>query len=72
MHTLTLPGIKNQDYIHIQHHALTNALRCVKTLESEIRKCDAQYDLCNEAWARGEVSRFSGSELLDPSLIQTT
>ena len=35
------------------------------TLEGEIKKVDAQYDLCNEAWARGEADKFATEELLD-------
>ena len=39
--------------------------RCAKTLEQEIKKIDAQYDLCNEAWAKGEQDKFWGDELPD-------
>lgn len=39
-----------------------NAEECAKTLEAEIKKIDAQYDLCNEAWAKGEQEKFWGDE----------
>ncbi len=38
--------------------------RCVKSLESEITKIDAEYDKCQEAWANGEVANFTGDTLL--------
>lgn len=41
------------------------------TLENEIKKVDAQYDLCNEAWARGEADKFATDELLDWLVNQT-
>ena len=40
-------------------------LRCVATLEAEIKKVDQQYDLCNEAWAKGEADKFASDEFLD-------
>lgn len=43
--------------------------RCAKTLEAEIKKIDAQYDLCNEAWAKGEQDKFWGDELLDKNIV---
>ena len=43
--------------------------RCAKTLEAEIKKIDAQYDLCNEAWAKGEQEKFWGDELLDKNIV---
>ena len=38
--------------------------RCVKSLESDITKVDAEYDKCQEAWANGEVENFTGDKLL--------
>ena len=49
----------------ISNSAAPSQLRCVHTIESEIKKVDQQYDLCNEAWARGEADKFKSQELLD-------
>ena len=38
------------------------------TLEAEIKKVDQQYDLCNEAWAKGEADRFATDEFLDQNV----
>ena len=38
--------------------------RCVKSLELDIAKVDAEYDKCQEAWANGEVDNFTGDKLL--------
>jgi len=39
-------------------------LSCVKNLETEITKIDAEYDKCQEAWANGEIENFAGDKLL--------
>lgn len=39
-------------------------LRCIKDLQGHIQQIDNQYDLCNEAWAKGEAENFYGNEFL--------
>ena len=38
--------------------------RCVPTLEAAVKEVDGSYDLCNEAWARGEADKFRSPELI--------
>ena len=40
-------------------------VRCAVSLEAELKKIDGQYDLCNEAWAKGEAENFWGEGLPD-------
>ena len=38
--------------------------RCVDTLNKDIAEVDKHYDLCNDAWAKGEVDDFTGEKPL--------
>ena len=40
------------------HTRTSSRCRCLKNLELQIKNVDSQYDLCNEAWAKGEVEDF--------------
>ena len=39
--------------------------RCSANLKAEIENIDKQYDLCAEAWAKGETDGFFTEEFLD-------
>ena len=51
--------------LQVKRTTASSQPRCVTTLEAEIKKVDAQYDLCNEAWAKGEADKFKTPELPD-------
>ena len=38
--------------------------RCIKSLEAEIQKIDAQYDVGQNAWAQGEMDSFRSEKFL--------
>ena len=43
--------------------------RCVKGLEDQILAVDTQYDLCHEAWGKGEVDKFASDEFPGPQHV---
>ena len=52
-------------HLFFSYPATLLPLRCVVTLEAEIKKVDQQYDLCNDTWAKGEADKFASEEFLD-------
>ncbi|CAL1146601.1 unnamed protein product [Cladocopium goreaui] len=48
-----------------KNYAESATAECLKNLELQIKNVDSQYDLCNEAWAKGEVEDFQGEEFLE-------
>lgn len=48
---------------------MTARARCISTLESEIKKIDAEYDKCNETWAQGEMDQFRSDKFLGFMMI---
>ena len=46
--------------------------RCVKSLEDQISAVDTQYDLCHEAWGKGEVDRFASEEFPGPQKVYSS